>query len=157
MAKVKVRKRKEMQVAYIEHVGPYDKIPWETYMEKLYAWAKQHDVRPGFKALGIYYDSPEQTPPEECRSEIAIPVKWRAESDDEVGVQTIPAGDVVETTFHGPSDLLAGAYRDIETWVTENGYAWDGPAVEVYTRKPKIAGGKTILHMNLQIPVKKRE
>src|SRR3990172_6151826 len=63
-AKVKVEQRKPVKLAYIEHTGAYDDIPFETYIGRLYGWAKKAHVRPGFYPLGVFYDSPGETPGE---------------------------------------------------------------------------------------------
>jgi len=76
-AKVKVEQRKPVKLAYIEHTGAYDDIPFETYIGRLYGWAKKAHVRPGFYPLGVFYDSPGETPPEKCRSEIGIPISTK--------------------------------------------------------------------------------
>lgn len=156
MTKIKAREIKPMNVAYIEHVGEYDKIPWDKYMEKLFAWAKEHKVRPGFKGIGIYYDNPEQTLPKKCRSEIAIPIKGTASSGKEIKVKEIPQSEVAETKFHGSSDEIAKIYKELGEWIEKNGYEWNGPCMEIYGRKPKNVKGKTVLHMTLQVPIKKK-
>ena len=40
--KPKFEDRKEAQIAYIEHRGPYDDIPWGDHMGELFAWAKEN-------------------------------------------------------------------------------------------------------------------
>ncbi len=156
MAKIKVKKTKPMKVAYVEHVGEYGKVPWDEYMGKLFAWAKEHKVRPGFKGIGIYYDNPEEKPPEECRSEIAIPIKGEAASADDIKVKDLPAIEVAETKFHGPSSQIGGMYKEVNEWMEANSYEWAGPAMEIYTRKPKVIGNETILRMTVQVPIKQR-
>lgn len=154
MAKIKVKKTKPMKVAYVEHVGEYGKVPWDEYMEKLFAWAKEHKVRPGFKGIGIYYDNPEEEPPEECRSEIAIPIKGEASSANDIKVKDLLAIEIAETKFRGPSSQIGEMYKEVNEWMEANGYEWAGPAMEIYTRKPKVIGNETILRMTVQVPVK---
>jgi effector-binding domain-containing protein len=38
----------------------------------------------------------------------------------------------------------------------QNGYEWSGPAIEVYTKKPKIVGGETIIYGEIQVSVTKK-
>lgn len=156
MAKIKVKKTKPMKVAYIEHTGPYDQVPWDEYMERLYGWAKEHKVRPGFKGIGIYHDNPEETRPEECKSEVAIPIKGETASGDDVQVKELPAMQVAELKFKGPSNQLGDAYRTIETWMQEQGYDWAGPAMEIYASKPKEKAGEVILSARIQVPIQKQ-
>jgi hypothetical protein len=39
---------KASSFAFIENGGPFDKIPWQEYIEKLYGWVKKQKVVPGF-------------------------------------------------------------------------------------------------------------
>ncbi|UCE91044.1 MAG: hypothetical protein JSV90_06380 [Methanobacteriota archaeon] len=48
MSKVRVEKRKPMTIAYIEHLGPYRRMPFDKYIDWLYGWAKLTRVRPMF-------------------------------------------------------------------------------------------------------------
>jgi len=132
MEKIKVKKTKPMKVAYIEHVGPYDRIPWDEYMSRLFRWAKEHKVRPGFRGIGIYFDNPEQVSPEECRSEVAIQIN------------------------KGPANQLGEIYRKIGEWMEENGYEWAGPSMEIYSRKPRVVKGEVIISITIQVPIKKK-
>ena len=38
----------------------------------------------------------------------------------------------------------------------ENGYTWDGPPIEMYTRKPKVVDGKAVFHAKIMAPVRKK-
>ncbi len=58
MEKIKLEKTKPMKLAYIEHVGDYGEILFNDYISRLYAWAKENKVRPGFTSIGIYLDNP---------------------------------------------------------------------------------------------------
>jgi len=153
MAKIKAKTTKPMTVAYIEHIGPYSEVPWEEYMERLYGWAKEHHVRPGFSAIGIYHDNPEDVQPEACRSEVAIPIHGDASSDGGVKVKELPAMRVAELTFKGPSTMLGDAYRDIMAWTAEHGCEAAGPSMEIYRSRPKIKKGKMIFSARIQVPI----
>jgi DNA gyrase inhibitor GyrI len=73
MAAVKIEQTRPMTIAYVEHTGEYGKLPFEEDMKTLCGWAKANKVRPGLQALGIFHGNPSETPPERCRSEVAIP------------------------------------------------------------------------------------
>jgi len=40
--------------------------------------------------------------------------------------------------------------------MAQNNYEWAGPAVEVYTKKPKVVGGETMIYAEVQVPVRKK-
>ncbi|MFQ5907264.1 MAG: GyrI-like domain-containing protein [Thermoplasmata archaeon] len=157
MAPVKLETRKPQVLAYVEHVGPYSEIPFDTYVEKLYGWAKEKGVRPGFYPLGIYYDSPDETPADECRSEIAIPIFEKAGPDGEVKVRESKEMQVAAISHKGPAADYAKTYQVLSEWVAQHGYEWAGPSIEVYSKKPEVVGDETILYAKVMAPVRKKE
>ncbi|MEA2054231.1 MAG: GyrI-like domain-containing protein [Candidatus Thermoplasmatota archaeon] len=156
MGKIKLEKTKPIKFAYIEHVGSYGEIPFNEYIPRLYAWAKEKKVRPGFKTIGIFYDSPEKTPSEECRSEIGIPIKGEANPDEEIKIKELLSMEVATIKHKAPASEYGETYKKLAEWMEENGYEWAGPAVEVYTKKPKVVGNETIIYATVQVPVKKK-
>jgi len=155
-AKVKVEQRKPVKLAYIEHAGAYDKIPFQTYIGRLYGWAKKAHVRPGFYPLGIFYDSPDETPAGKCRSEIGIPITGEATPEGDVRIREMPAMAVAALSFKGPSSEYRSAYRQLSAWVSENGYEWAGPSIEAYTKKPERVRGKTVMYAKIMAPVRRK-
>ena len=57
-------------VAYIRVTGPYGQ-GYEAAMSRLLQWAGAHDLADG-EYLFLYLDSPETTPAEKCRTDIAL-------------------------------------------------------------------------------------
>lgn len=155
MAKVRLEERKELKIAYIDHTGPYDTIPWPEYLERLYRWAKDRKVIPGFHPMGIYVDDPYTTTKEELRSQIAISFKGEARGGDGIRTRTLPAMTVATLSHNGPSSIFKQSYDELETWVAANGYRCSRPPIEVYSRKPEVVDGKTILHAKIMAPVRK--
>ena len=86
MAKPKLEDRKPTSIAYIEHMGAFDKIPWQQDIEKLYGWAKEQKVMPGFYPIGIYLDDPKSVSLEKCRSQVAITFKGEAKENSGVKI-----------------------------------------------------------------------
>jgi effector-binding domain-containing protein len=157
MPRVKVEHTKPMTVAYIEHQGPYDEIPFPTYVERLYGWAKRNRIRPGFHPLAIYYDLPAGMPRENLRSEIAIPVYGRPKSEGEVKVRRLRAMNVATISHKGPSREYPNTYRFLSEWVDTHGYRWAGPAIEVYSKKPEVKDGETIVFAKIEAPITKKK
>ncbi len=156
MAGIKIKTLKPQKLAYVEHTGDYKSIPYDDYFTKLYDWAKEKKVRPGFKPLGIFHDDPQKTPPEQCKSEICIPIVGEAESDENIKIKELPSMEVAVTKHKGSSEEYQNTYRQLNEWITKNGYEWAGPAMEVYTKKPKTVGDQTIIYATVQAPVKKK-
>lgn len=155
-AKIRIKKRKATNLAYIEHTGDYGQIPFEEYMKKLMTWAKENKAKPGWKLTGIYYDDPMKTSPEQCRSEIGIPVRGNPPSGDEVKVKEIPGTEVATLYHKAPAEEYPNSYKTLFDWIAANDYELTGAPMEIYTKKPKVKGGKTIIYSEIQFPVKKK-
>ena len=156
MVKPKFEDRKESDIAYIEFMGPYDKVPWDELVPKLYGWAKMQKVMPGFFPLGIYYDDPKQVPPEKCRSEIGITFKGQAKEAGDIRIKHLPAQKVAAVSFKGPGSEYQKAYCELEEWIAGKEYQVCGPCIEVYSKKPEMIDGVLILYSKIMMPVEPR-
>jgi len=156
MAKVKVETRRPIRIAHIEHAGDYGAIPFDRYIERLYGWAKERKTRPGFYPMGIFHDPPADTPPAKCRSEIGIPITGDARGSRGIKTKDLPEMKVAAVSFKGPSSEYRKTYDMLSAWVAENGYAWAGPSIEVYTKKPEQVGGTTIMYAKIEAPIRKK-
>jgi len=156
MDKIKIQKFKPITLAYIEHIGKYDEVPYDQYVPRLYEWAKQHKVRPGFKNINVFHDDPQKKNPSECRCWIGIPIKNEIIPDHEVQIEKIPEMDVATMKFKGPGSEYKRAYEKINEWLDENDYEWNGPSFEVCSKKPKIENGEMILFTTIHVPIKKK-
>jgi effector-binding domain-containing protein len=155
MVGVKLESRKPMTIAYIEHVGSYSGIPFGKYMERLYGWAKEKKVMPGFHPLGLFHSDPKTTPPEECRTEIAIPIYGNVKASGDIKIKKLPAMKVATYSHKGPASEYSNSYDKLHSWIRERGYKVSGPAMEVYSKKPEMVKGEMILYAKILIPVKK--
>jgi DNA gyrase inhibitor GyrI len=152
----KVETRKAVSIAYIEHRGPYDKIPWANYMEQLYGWAKEQKVMPGFYPMAIYIDDPGRTPLEKCRSEIAITFKGDGKEKGDVKTRQLEEMTVATISHKGPGSEFGTTYARLIEWIGKKGYCVSGPAVEIYSKKPEVVDGVTILYAKVMIPISKK-
>ena len=155
MAKVKLSKRKEITVAYIEHVGSYDTIQFDVIIKTLYAWTKENKVRPGFKPFTIYPDDPATTPTTNLRSWVGIPIRGTGPQNDTVKTTILPESLLATYKHVGPSSEFSNSYKILTDWAKAEGYEFTGPPVEYYPKKPKNKNGQTILYAEIQFPVRK--
>ena len=153
MSNPKVELRRATNLAYLEHQGPYDKVPWEDYIKRLYDWAKGQKVMPGFYPLAIYHDDPEKTPPEKCRSDIGITFKGRAKEEAGVKIKKISAMKVATISHKGPGSEFKKTYTKLADWINKKGYKTSGPPIEIYSKKPEIVDGVTILYAKVMMPI----
>jgi AraC family transcriptional regulator len=156
MGRVKLEKRKSVTVAYVQHKGSYSNIPFDDYVGRLYGWAKEKKLRPGFYPMAVFYDNPDITPPERCRTDIAISVAGEPKGDDEVNVRKMAAMTVATISHKGEAEECKKSYGLLTKWVTENGLEWDGPPIEIYTKKPEVVDGRTIIHAKIMAPVRRK-
>jgi DNA gyrase inhibitor GyrI len=156
MAGPKLESRKAANLVYIEHVGPYDKVPWEDYMKRLYGWAKEQKVMPGFYPMGIYHDDPDKIPPEKCRSDIAISFKGKAKQQSGLKTRKMPAMKVASISHKGSGSEFKNTYTELAEWINEKGYRISGPSIEVYSKRPEVVNGVTIITAKIMMPVAKK-
>lgn len=156
MANPKLENRKAANLAYIEHQGMFDRIPWDSYIERLYGWAKEQKVMPGFYPMGIYLDNPEITSPEKCRSEVGITFKGNAKEQSGIKIKSMPEMKVAVISHKGPGTEFKNTYARLREWIDQKGYEGSGPCIEIYSKKPEVINGVTILYAKVMMPVKKK-
>lgn len=154
-AEVKLKKVKEVKIAYMKHRGAYNKIPFDKYYGKLFAWIKEKHLRPAGPPLGIFYDKPKKVPAKKLRSEIGVPIRGKARSGRGVKVKKIPSATVARITHRGPMKDYGKTYKKLHRWIEEKGYVLAGPAMELCISKPKMVRGKLSIFSVIQAPVKK--
>jgi len=106
--------------------------------------------------MAIYLDDPEKTPPEQCRSDIAITFKGRAKVHAGVKTRKIPAMKVATISHKGPGSEFKNTYAKLAEWMGKKGYKVSGPPIEVYSKKPEVVGGVTVLYAKVMMPVTKK-
>jgi DNA gyrase inhibitor GyrI len=154
MTQVRTRTLRPMTIAFIEERGPFGSLPFGRDFERLYAWAKDHKVRPGMRPLAVYLDDPSRTPAEDLRTQIAIPVHGHPHPDHEVDVRTLPPMQVAEAKHHGTAAEYPATYAAIAAWTAEHGLEVAGAPMETYTRPPHEVGGKVVITCKVQVPVR---
>ncbi len=155
MATPKLEKRKPVTLAYIEHVGPYDRIPFDSLIPRLYGWVKEKKVMPGFYPIGIFHSDPKTMAPELCRTDIAITVKGNPRPEGDIKIRKLPAMTVATFSHKGPASEYQKSYDTLVEFVRKKGYAVAGPPMEIYSKKPEVIGGETVIYAKIMFPVKK--
>jgi len=156
MAAAKLEKRKPVTLAYIEHVGPYDSIPFEETIPRLYAWVKDRKVMPGFYPMAVFHSDPKRTPPMECRTDIAITVKGSPKPGGGIRIKRLPPMTVATLSHKAPASEYQKSYDTLDRFVRDKGYIITGPPMEIYAKKPEMVDGEHIIYAKIMFPVKKR-
>jgi len=131
---IKVKELPDFHVAYVRYTGPYGPGIGKAF-EKLMAWAGPRNLfGPETRVLGVYWDNPETTPPEECRSDAAITVPPGTEVEEEVGIEILPAGLFAVYHTNVYNDDFEKPWYEAWNWVQEQGYKVDleKPCYEIY-------------------------
>ena len=69
---------------------------------------------------------------------------------------TLPAVTFASATFRGPYDKIRAANAAVAAWVRDNGYAFDGPAFNIYHVNPSETDDPEEYVTEVCYPVKKR-
>ena len=153
---IKVKKRRAGSFAYIEYKGPYSKIPFDEAFSRLFTWAKETRAGPGLKPFVIYASDPKRTPESELVTKVAIPIHRAGEPRGEIKVGQLPEMEIAVKRHDAPAEEYDRSYAELQKWIADNGYEPYGAPIEVYTSKPKVRDGKTIIYSDIQFPIRKK-
>jgi AraC family transcriptional regulator len=121
-----VKELPALHVAYVRHVGPYNRIG-EAF-GRLTRWAGPRGLLrfPETKSLTVYRDSPETTEEAKLRSDACITVAEGTKVDGEVNLMRIPGGTFVVGRFEIAGDQFGEAWNALMGgWLPGSGYQPD--------------------------------
>jgi AraC family transcriptional regulator len=154
---VRVQRLNPIQVAYIQHTGPYADVDVRLF-DQLIEWSKQQRHYTGSNLLiGIGHDAPAITPPDKLRFDACIQISGDFRAEGRIGCQTIPAGYYATVTYVGPyGKTLEAAYVEMfQQLPTMKGYEIVGlPAIEIY-RATQITPDYELNETDIYLPVTK--
>jgi len=156
MAKVKVKRKKAVNIAYIEHMGPYKDIPFEQYYKQLFSWARRTKARPGFKTMAIYLNDPHSVPEKNILTRVAIITHKKGKAEDDIKAASLPEMETAVIKHRGPAEEYANSYALLHEWMNMNGYRAAGSPMEIFSRRPKVKKGKAFFYSTIHFPVKKK-
>jgi AraC family transcriptional regulator len=123
---IEVRELSELHVAYVRHIGVYNRIG-EAF-GKLMRWAGPRGLLrfPETKSLAVYRDSPETTEETKLRSDACITVPEGTNVDGEVTLMRIPGGKFAVGRFEIAGDQFGEAWNVLMGgWLPGSGYQPD--------------------------------
>ena len=125
---------KEIQVAYIMAMGPYDQLP-ELFGE-LMDYITENDIHAIEHLYCTFFNNTLEVPPEELHYEIGIPFIGDSTEEGSVNIKKIPPHLVVSTIYKGAYEQTEQVYLALMEYAVENGYFIAGPVTEVYLNNP---------------------
>lgn len=103
-SRVTIQKLKPIPVAFIRHLGAYEKVDTGQY-DTLIRWADAHGLYTGDNLLlGVGHDDPSITPTEKVRFDVCLSVSGPFPAMGNIGAQTLPGGHFATMTYVGPLD-----------------------------------------------------
>jgi AraC family transcriptional regulator len=128
----------ELTVATVHHSGPYNQI--NRAFEKLGAIAGPAGLfgQPGVQMIGLFYDDPESTAPEQLQSDAGLVVPSGTAVPQGLATTRVPAGRYAKTTHRGSYETLGDTWsRLMGEWLPASGHRLkDGPSIEIYRNTP---------------------
>lgn len=125
------------RVAYIRHIGPYDSPHVEHTFNTLLTWAFKQNLLETQQVLGLVWDDPTLTPPQNCRFDVCIelPEGW---TSVDISTQYIEKGEYATIrgmmTEEQSSQVWDALFAE---WLPYSGYLpADRPCLEVYHNDP---------------------
>ena len=140
--KIEVKEMPELNVAYIQHIGPYkgDTKLFAGLFGKLMGWAGPRGLlnSPETMVLSVYYDDPKTTEEDKSRMSACITVPEDTEVEGEIGKMTVPGGMYAVGRFELDPDEYEEAWNMVYgDWLPESGYQFDDrPSLEIYRNDP---------------------
>lgn len=129
---IEIRTLPEMRTAAVRHTGPYQEIG--TAFGKVAAWAKEHGIPLEGNLVGVYYDDPSSTPPEQLRADACVilpdDIRLDGETLNEV---RISGGTYAVATHLGSYETLGESWmRFMGQELPKTGRTPCGPGIEIY-------------------------
>lgn len=155
---VQVQSLPSMTVAYLRNVGPF-KGNTELFgqlFSKLCAWAGPRGLLgPKSPLLSLYYDTPELTPDEKQRLDVAVMVPPGTAVDGDIGYAEIPAGVFAVASIRILPHQYTEAWHSLMAdWLPGSGYQPDDrPCMEIYKNDPR-SDPEGMHEVDICLPVK---
>lgn len=128
----------QMRVACVRHLGPYSSC--HPAWEKLCAWGVRKGLfGPQTTFLGINWDDPDSTPPEEIRYDACFTVPDNVQAEDGVDIRYVGGCKHATIVHLGPFDRLESTYRKLYAAILDRDNLTIGekPSLEIYRTDPK--------------------
>jgi len=143
-------------VAVLRLSGSFAQIPGGY--GRLYAWIAERGLHATGMPAAVYLSMPPEVPEEAAVFELWAPIADDipdAEPDAaDIAIRHEPATQALSAMHMGPYDTMGSTYEAMLLWMTEHGYAMDGPPMERYYSDPNEVPPEEYL-TEVLIPVRK--
>lgn len=155
---IKLVESKPFYYCAVEMTGSYDQHA-SAFMT-LYNAAAQQSLPMNEAPFGIYWNAPSDTPVEELKWDIGLPVPEDKEIQEPLKKKKWDYTLLVVTGFDGvfESEEMFGTYGKVYQWIDKNGYQPAGPMMEKFLTTPsQNEEGEVVGKVEIVIPVEKKK
>ena len=132
-----VREMPELHVAYVRKVGAYTSEPCAEAFRALMRWAAPRGYSAAGKMMSDYWDNPEVTAPDQCRTDACVAVPAGTITESPVALQTIGGGPYFVCRCRVRADGFFAAWEAAFARLVADGYECaDLPCYELYRNYP---------------------
>ena len=151
--KAETREMPTWHVAYARKMGPYGKAVCEAAFGELMRWAGPRGLIGHGPMMGMYWDNPEVTAPENCRTDACLVVPEGTKVDAPIALQDIPGGPHLVCGFDVPVTGFGAAWEEAFRALMDQGL--ECAERPCYERYHDDCTGKTC-RFDICIPLKKK-
>ena len=151
--KAEVKNMPAWHVAYARRIGPYGPETCQAAFGEMMRWAGPRGLLGKSPVLGVYWDNPEVTAPENCRVDAGVVVPAGTRADAPIALQDIAGGPYLVCEFNVPVTGFKAAWEEAFRRLVDQGLECaDHPCYELYHDD---CMGKTC-RFDICIPLKKK-
>ena len=151
--KAEVKEMPAWHVAYARKIGPYGKATCEAAFGEVMRWAGPRGLLGRGPVLGVYWDNPDVTAPENCRVDACVVVPAGTKVEAPIALQDVAGGPYAVCEFNVPVTGFQTAWEEAFRWLVDRGLdCADRPCYELYHDD---CTGKTC-RFDICIPLKKK-
>lgn len=132
--KIEIKTIQPFSYCCIHHIGPFTEI--QSVIAQLYASIQGQNILPGGTMIGIYYNSPADTDPQDLEWDIGFPCDAHVSPLQPLERKIWAATQVAATIHSGSFESTGETYLVIFEWLAANGMVPDGPVLEMYLTMP---------------------
>jgi len=142
----------EAKVAYIPHMGSYDKIP--ELMGEVAQWLMDKKFKMTGLVYGTYFNTPEQVSEDKLQYEIGFGFEGKITTMQEgkIGIKEIPEYTALTAIHKGPYTDVGPVIHAVIDYAVKNNYDIVGPISEAYFNDPMETPEEELL-TEVRIPV----
>ena len=151
---VKLIDRKDIEIAYLRHTGPYGDPILGFWMHDVSPWMATNNLF-GLPRYGISHDDPSITAPAKCRYDAGVEIPPGFVLSGKAHKTTIPGGRYAALAYKGTAGQIVDAWTALlRDWLSSSGLQLDSrPCFEYYPLEATFDPKTGVFECDICIPV----